>query len=239
MADKTIRVLIVDDDEDDYILTRKLLEEINGTRYELDWISDIDSGIASFNAEAYDVILLDYYIGGRTGIEILREAAADGCTTPIILLTGLGDRDIDFAAMEAGAADYLEKNSLTVHLLERSLRYAISAALARKSLLEKSLLLQTTLDNTSSGIAAFDQSNKLIAWNDRFLRMLGLEKGFEYLDNAKLSLGGLGYKDLKRNHPEVAESFDEYSLLVMRVVAKRFSNIKIFPVSIVVVCCFP
>jgi len=181
-AKRSFRVLMVDDDEDDYILTRGVLDEVEGSRYDLEWLSDLESGFASLRSADYDIILMDYYFGGRTGVEILREAVAEGCTTPIILLTGLGDRDIDFAAMEAGAADYLEKDHLTPQLLERSIRYAVSAAQARKALLEKSVLLRATLDNTGSGIAAFDQSNRLVAWNGRFLEMLGLEKGFEHLD---------------------------------------------------------
>jgi PAS domain S-box-containing protein len=173
---------MVDDDEDDYILTRGVLDEVDGSHYDLNWLSDLDAGFADLDSGDYDIILMDYYFGGRTGVEILREAIAEGCTTPIILLTGLGDRDVDFAAMEAGAADYLEKDNLTPQLLERSIRYAVSAAQARTALLEKSVLLRTTLDNTGSGIAVFDASNHLVAWNGRFLQMLGLEKGFEHLD---------------------------------------------------------
>ncbi len=179
---RSFRVLMVDDDEDDYILTRSVLEEVDGSHYDLHWISDLEAGFADLDSADYDIILMDYYFGGRTGVEILREAIAEGCTTPVILLTGLGDRDVDFAAMEAGAADYLEKDSLTPQLLERSIRYAVSAAQARTALLEKSALLRTTLDNTGSGIAVFDASNRLVAWNGRFLQMLGLEKGFEHLD---------------------------------------------------------
>ena len=181
-SQKTLRVLMVDDDEDDYILTRTLLEEVEGTKYDLHWVSDVEEEFANLNSGDYDVILVDYYFGARTGVEILHEAVAEGCATPMILLTGLGDRDVDFAAMQAGAADYLEKSNLTANLLERAIRYAISAARAREALLEKSVLLQTTLDNTGSGIAAFDRSMRLIAWNDRFLKMLGQEKGLEHLD---------------------------------------------------------
>ncbi len=181
-AKRSFRILMVDDDEDDYILTRSVLSEVEGTRYDLDWVSNFEAGFADLKSGDYDIILMDYYFGGRTGVEIMREAIAQGCTTPIILLTGLGDRDVDFAAMEAGAADYLEKDSLSPQLLERSIRYAVSAAQTRKALFEKSVLLRTTLDNTGTGIAAFDPSNRLVAWNGRFLEMLGLEKGFEHLD---------------------------------------------------------
>ena len=179
---RSFRVLMVDDDEDDYILTRSVLAEVDGSHYDMEWVSDLDAGFSNLDSGDYDIILMDYFFGGRTGVEIMREAIAEGCTTPIILLTGLGDREVDFAAMEAGAADYLEKDSLTPLLLERSIRYAVSAAQARKALLEKSVLLRTTLDNTGSGIAAFDASNRLVAWNGRFLEMLGLQKGFEHLD---------------------------------------------------------
>jgi PAS domain S-box-containing protein len=181
-AKRSFRVLMVDDDEDDYILTRSILGEVEGSHYDLRWISNLDHGFANLDTRDYDIILMDYYFGGRTGVEILRDAIEEGCTTPIILLTGLGDREVDFAAMEAGAVDYLEKDNLTPQLLERSIRYAVSAAQARQALLEKSVLLRTTLDNTGSGIAAFDSSNRLAAWNSRFLEMLGLERGFEHLD---------------------------------------------------------
>lgn len=182
MLRKELHILLVEDDEDDYLLTRDLLEEIETTKYGLHWVNDYDTGIARLKSGYYDVILIDHYFRGHTGVEIVREAVAAGCATPMILLTGLGGRNIDVAAMEAGAADYLEKGNLTADLLERSIRYAISAAQARKAMLERSMLLRTTLDNTASGIAALDRSMRLIAWNDRFLDMLGLKEGFEDLD---------------------------------------------------------
>ena len=182
-------MLLVEDDEDDYLLTRELLEEIESTKYDLHWVTDYDAGLARLKSGYYDVILIDHYFGGHTGVELVREAVAAGCTTPMILLTGLGGRDIDVAAMQAGAADYLEKGNLTVDALERSIRYAISAAEARKAMLERSMLLRTTLDNTGAGIAAFDRSMRLIAWNDRFLDMLGLRKGFEDLDGFDAQFG--------------------------------------------------
>ncbi len=182
MSGKTLQVLLIEDDEDDYLLTRELLGEIEGTKYNLHWVPDYDSGLERLKSGYYDVILIDHYFGGTTGVEMVREAVAAGCATPMILLTGLGDREIDLAAMEAGAADYLEKSSLTAPLLERSIRYAVSAAAARKATMSRSMLLQMTLDNTGSGIAAFDRSMRLIAWNDRFLEMLAIKDGFENLD---------------------------------------------------------
>lgn len=182
MLNKEPHILLVEDDEDDYLLIGELIKEIGGARIGVHWVTDYAEGLTRLTSGYYDVALIDHYFGGHTGVELLSEAAAAGCDTPMILLTGLGDRDIDVAAMKAGAADYLEKGGLTANLLERSIRYAISAAKSRRALLDRSTLLRMTLDNTGSGIAAFNRSMQLIAWNDRFLSMLGLREGFEDLD---------------------------------------------------------
>ncbi len=182
MLRKKLPILLIEDDEDDYLLTRELLDEIKSTKYDLHWVTDYDAGLAKLKSGCYDIVLIDHFFGGHTGVEFVREAISAGFTAPMILLTGLGGRDIDVAAMQAGAADYLEKGNLTADVLERAIRYAISAAESRKAMLERSMLLRTTLDNTGSGIAAFDRSMRLIAWNDRFLDMLGLKEGFEDLD---------------------------------------------------------
>ncbi|MCZ6772402.1 MAG: response regulator, partial [Proteobacteria bacterium] len=137
MLQKKLPILLVEDDEDDYLLTRELLEEIELTKYDLHWVTDYDAGLARLKSGYYDVILIDHYFGGHTGVELVREAVAAGCTAPMILLTGLGGRDIDVAAMQAGAADYLEKRNLTADVLERSIRYAISAAEARRAMQER------------------------------------------------------------------------------------------------------
>jgi signal transduction histidine kinase len=124
-GDPPIRVLLVDDDRDDYILTRDLFAEIPGGRYQLDWVPDYDRGLAALCRGEHDVYLIDYRLGAKTGLELLAEARGHGCTSPVILFTGQSMWEIDLAAMEAGAADYLEKARLDATLLERSVRYAL------------------------------------------------------------------------------------------------------------------
>ena len=95
--------------------------------------------------ESFDVCLLDYQLGERTGLDLLREMIARGCRTPIILLTGNDDRDIDVEAMEAGAADYLVKGQFDGRLLERSIRYAIGYAVERQRTLDALRLQRGTV----------------------------------------------------------------------------------------------
>src|SRR4051794_25176658 len=125
MGDRPRRVLLVEDDEDDYLLTRDLLEEAGEARFHLEWEADYEAALEAMGACRHDVYLVDYRLGGRDGLELLREALARGCTAPLILLTGQGDRDVDIAATRAGATDYLIKGTIDAERLERSIRYAL------------------------------------------------------------------------------------------------------------------
>src|SRR5437016_4247698 len=128
------RVLLVEDDEDDYILTRELLSEVQGQRFALDWARSFPEGLKQMCLNQHDVVLLDYRLGAHNGVELLTVAVERGCQAPIILLTGSGQHQVDLEAMQAGASDYLVKSLLQPHSLERSIRYAIqrkrAAALA-------------------------------------------------------------------------------------------------------------
>jgi len=168
------QVLLIEDDEEDYLITLGVLERILEAEYRLAWEPTFDGAMARLTSEKFDVILVDYHVSGHTGIDIIRGAQALGVTAPMILLTGMGDHSLDVAAMEAGAADFMEKGKFTPDLFERSIRYAINAAETRKSLIEKSAFLQATLEHTGAGIAALGPGMKLAAWNERFFELLGI-----------------------------------------------------------------
>ena len=98
-----IRVLLVDDDEDYYVLTRAAFSDIESQSYELDWKIGYDDAMAAMQHNRYDVCLLDYHLGGRDGLELLRNARQAGYLAPMIMLTGHGDREVDLEAMASGA----------------------------------------------------------------------------------------------------------------------------------------
>jgi two-component system, cell cycle sensor histidine kinase and response regulator CckA len=119
------KVLLIEDDEDDFVLTRKVVSEIKGDRFTLDWAGTYQAGLEMLCLNQHDVALVDYRLGARNGVELLREALEYGCQAPVILLTGAGQHEIDVEAMQAGAADYLVKAELRADSLERSIRYAL------------------------------------------------------------------------------------------------------------------
>lgn len=132
MYEQFLKVLLVDDDEDDYVLTREILTEIEGMKFNIDWASSYDEALKQIEQSHHDVYLVDYRLGGHNGLELLREAVNLGCREPFILLTGQGDRDVDMEAMKAGASDYLVKGRIDGDILERSIRYSIERKRAER-----------------------------------------------------------------------------------------------------------
>jgi signal transduction histidine kinase len=126
MTANICKVLLIDDDEDDYIVTRDFLDEAEQMSFKLTWVDNYDQGLIEIAKDRHDVYLLDFRLGKGNGLELLEEAIAKGCKNPIILLTGLGDSEIDRQAMASGASDYLVKGRfLSATLLERSIIHAI------------------------------------------------------------------------------------------------------------------
>ena len=122
---ESVTVLLIDDDEDDYLITKDIIEEIPHQRFTLSWVQSYDLAIEAFEQNAHDVYLVDYRLGAKTGLDLIEEAHAMGCDAPLILLTGQDDQAVDSKAMQIGAADYLVKSQITADQLGRSIRYSI------------------------------------------------------------------------------------------------------------------
>lgn len=124
--DLRIKTLLVDDDEQEFLLLRYTFAEIRDLSVELKWVADYDEALALIRQNEFDAYLLDYNLGHRSGIDLLREAQTLGVRAPFIMLTGQGSMQVDLEALKAGAIDYLDKNDLKPSTLSRSLRYAIA-----------------------------------------------------------------------------------------------------------------
>ena len=121
----TLRVLLVDDDEDDAVMTRALLSNISGMRIELDWVSSYESGLEKLKMHHYDVDLVDYHLGTHSGLDLLHAVHEQKKHAPVIMLTGQGNESIILEVMRSGAADYLPKGSMSSENLERAIAHAV------------------------------------------------------------------------------------------------------------------
>ncbi|HEV7783640.1 MAG TPA: ATP-binding protein [Chitinophagaceae bacterium] len=120
-----IRIAVIDDDEDDYLFISDFIKAIDGKRFTTDWFRDYESAIADIRTRSHHLYFVDYFLGNKTGLDLLKEATAMNFDRPIVLLTGFGSKDIDVRAMECGATDYLIKSELNTEKLERCMRYAL------------------------------------------------------------------------------------------------------------------
>lgn len=160
MDKRFARLLLVDDDEDDYVMTREVISEIPGWEFELEWADSYPAALEAINGQAYDVCLLDYNLGAHTGLEFLRQVLREGCATPFILLTGQNDHAVDMEAMRVGAADYLYKGHIDALILERSIRYSLNQAQMMETLRRRNREL-ATLNRITTHLNVFTRSTEL------------------------------------------------------------------------------
>jgi diguanylate cyclase (GGDEF)-like protein len=118
-------ILLIDDDRLQHRITQAHFGAFQAEKFSLECVGTYEDGLEKLAAGGFAACLLDYQLGARDGLELIREAVARGCRTPIVFLTAETADRIDIAAMHAGALDYLVKGEITPRMLERSLRYAL------------------------------------------------------------------------------------------------------------------
>ncbi|HMB73085.1 MAG TPA: response regulator, partial [Gammaproteobacteria bacterium] len=123
---RKVRVLLVDDDEEDFLLTRDYLSDVDGEPYELEWASSAEAARDAFRDNPPEVCLLDYRLGPDDGIALTAELVSQGFSGPVIMLTGQEDPTLDGRALASGAVDYLVKNAVSADQLDRAIRYGIT-----------------------------------------------------------------------------------------------------------------
>ena len=106
MTDPMLRVLLIEDDEDDYLITEDLLAEASPGKTRLTWHNCLDDGLAALHRES---LMWPWLTRLGPDSDLIQQAKNEGITTLLILLTGQGDEELDARAVELGAADYLVK----------------------------------------------------------------------------------------------------------------------------------
>jgi len=114
MKQQPLTILLIEDDEDDYLITSELLTEMMGNGYKPVWVSRYSDALPAILARDYDVCLVDYRLGEGDGISLIRDARSRGCSAPMILLTGQGDADVDISAADAPAPSERQTDVLYV-----------------------------------------------------------------------------------------------------------------------------
>jgi len=166
MTEPTLRVLLIEDDEDDYIITKDLLAEVSPVATRLIWRDCLEDGLTTLHENAVDVALVDFRLGPDSGLDLIQRARAEGITTPFILLTGQGDDELDACAVELGAEDYLVKGRVEGCTLLRSIRYAIDRAAGIEKLAISEAQYRLLFENNPTPMClAKQESSRINAMN--------------------------------------------------------------------------
>ncbi len=107
------------------LITKASFAQFRQEKFEIECAESYEKGLRKLLSGEFCACLLDYQLGPRDGLALIREAIAAGCRVPIIFLTAEKGENIDIQAMDAGALDYLIKGEINTQALERSLRYAL------------------------------------------------------------------------------------------------------------------
>ena len=120
-----LSLLSIDDDPDQHALLERSLRRVTRFAVDVESVGDSDTARSRIAAREHDVYLIDHYLPGTSGLELIEEAIASGNPGPFILVTGSDDPGLDVLAIRAGAVDYLSKDTTSPETLERSLLLAI------------------------------------------------------------------------------------------------------------------
>ena len=156
-AHSTTRILIVEDDEDDFLIIEACIKDIPDKDFLIDWCYEYNDAIQRISERRYDIYFVDYLLGEKTGLELLQEAIAKGCEEPLVLLTGIGNREVDIQAMTIGAVDFLVKSEINTEKLERSIRYALERSAYIKALRVNERKFRNIFERSKDAVFLLDE----------------------------------------------------------------------------------
>lgn len=174
LAKQPVRILVVDDDEDDYLILKDMLKSIS---YPVNttWSYSYDDAMRHIRSGQFDVIIVDFRLGRKTGLDLMADAASFHSDIPFIFLTGAGSAKIDALALKAGATDYLVKGEMSEEKLDRSIRYAIERSKVIAALRLSETKYRNVFENSKDAIFIADHSGRILQANTVFEQLLGVK----------------------------------------------------------------
>lgn len=196
---------MVDDDEVSFVLVRRMLDRVPGKSFVTEWAPTYEAGLEALTQGRHDVCLLDYRLGTRTGLDLLREAIHIGVRTPIIILTGQNAPQVDQDAARLGAADFLLKDQLEPVTLERVIRYSIQQAATLAALSKSHERFRLLFERSMDPILISNDRGHFVEVNRAACHLLGLSRE----ELLKLKWSDVLAKALRPDAPQQPERLEE------------------------------
>jgi DNA-binding Lrp family transcriptional regulator len=166
MENKKIKILLIEDNNADIRLIDELLKKATDFSYEIKSCIRLSDGLDTFKKNGYDIILLDLTLPDSDRTSTLEKVLEYTPKIPIIILTGLDDKEIALESLKKGIQDYLVKDELTTNLLTRSILYGIERHKIKMRKAKKEEGIDLILDNNDKQILNILQENYKISYKE-------------------------------------------------------------------------
>jgi DNA-binding NtrC family response regulator len=137
MSQAPTTVLLVDDDITYANLAQQNLQKFGGRKFNILWKQNAETAMAELQRNtSIDIILMEYYLPGKNGVEFVKEIRGGGIETPIILLTTTKDYRVAIEAMKIGVEEYLLKKETSETFLPRTILNVLDRVRLRRQIAE-------------------------------------------------------------------------------------------------------
>jgi PAS domain S-box-containing protein len=205
MLDSELSVLLVEDNPAEARRLSELLAHASRCRLRVTVADNVGEAKRSFAKAPTDVILLDWFLPDRYGIDGLRDLQAVAPRTPILMLVGWDDDEAAIAALRAGAQDVLIKEQITAAMFERRIRYAAERKRTESALRQTEEMYRSLIESLPINVFRKDAQGHFVFANQRFCDEL-----HKRLDEL------VGRTDFAFFPPELAEKYRNDDQRVMR-----------------------
>src|SRR5690349_80894 len=169
---RSIRVLLIEDNPGDARLVRELLTE-EGDRFGIVLVGSLREARDRLSVETFDVVLLDLSLPDSQGFGTISSIRAQVPAMPLIVLTGFDDADFAVAAVEAGAQDFLVKGQFEGGTIRRAIRYAITRRTLEEQVRLSEERLKGIIELAHDGIVVVDEQYRITLFNPAAERLFG------------------------------------------------------------------
>jgi PAS domain S-box-containing protein len=170
-----MRILLVDDSAIYYEEFAQLLKD-SGIKYSaLDYASTADEGARLMASGMHDIYFVDYRLPGSDGLTLLRQARGGGLARPLVLLTAYDSPEVDAAAEDAGANDYLTKGEFSAAMLGRAIRYARRNSASVQAAKEAEGRFVMAQEAANIGTWDWDVRTNMVIWSPRMFGIYGVD----------------------------------------------------------------
>jgi PAS domain S-box-containing protein len=180
MNEKTINILLIEDNPDDAELIKRRLLRSSNTKFTVNVVKSLRDGMEHLGCNNPDLIIADLGLPDSHGLDTVRKILGEAPQVPLVVLSGFDDEAIAIQAVQSGAQDYLVKGQMEGANIERALFYAIERACLQRELEQHNRNICTIqanllkiLEKNADAIIVVSEDRRILFTNPAVETLLG------------------------------------------------------------------